>query len=84
MPWYDSILSPLRRAWEREKAIWREIDADIERAHPWEERARKEIGRISWEAFRGRIPYEEAMRLIDEIKQRRADLLKQFQGPANE
>jgi len=84
MPWYDPVLSPFKRAWEKVKTDWREAGEEAERQNAWAYLTRRERRRIHWEALRGRIPEDEADRLIDEVNQRRTTLLKHLQGPAND
>ena len=91
-PWYKKLVpASLTRVWETVKTDWREAKEEAEREDPWHVRTCEEISRIAWQGATGKIPTDEAFRLIHEVKHRRDTVMRQLRGddpavgaPANE
>ena len=80
-PWYKSLVTTLRSAWEREKQVWRECCEESARCDPWTAEER----RVLWEDMR--CPFKEQIRdpwrwrrELEAIQRRRRDLLNALRG----
>lgn len=81
MPFYDSLLSPLKNAWEQIKTEWRESHAEAERENPWKYRIRAEQRQI----LRDRsIDTQTALQRYKDLNRRQEDLLAQLYPPTND
>lgn len=85
--WYDPLLSPLMKAWERARAKLRQIDQELEQEDPWGYPIAKEQAKMAWERFlHGNPPgesFRDFQRQCNEIAQRQHQLREQLypQGP---